>query len=137
MGLFVETVKFVLGPGASAEIQPLTYRQRESARKAARDAALAVASQIDPKLLGTFQENSEAAQAAADVQTLTGDLDTVTVVESGLVSITVTRGDGESETFSAQDTDLLDKLTTVTFEKIAAEIYRISTLEDAENFSNA
>lgn len=132
MTLFVETVKFMLGNGASAEIRPLTYRQREHARKVARDTALELAGSIDPKLLGSFRDNREAVEAAAPTVQLTGDLDTLTVLEHGLVSVTSQDG----ERFNAQDSDLLEKLTLKVTEKLAAEIFRLSTLEDTENLSN-
>lgn len=105
MKLFVETQKMLLGGGAAAEIRPLTYREREHARAVARDAALELAGRIDPSIIGTYGQNQEAADAVAasgDVR-ITGDLDTMTVVEAGLVAVI----DAEGNRYETQDTDLI------------------------------
>lgn len=150
MTLFVETVKFMLGNGASAEIRPLTYRQREHARKVARDTALELAGSIDPKLLGSFRDNREAVEAAAPTAQLTGDLDTMTVLVYGLVSVTKRDGekrvneppsayiDGDGEVIPPDDAAprLLDELAATASDRLAKEIFRLTTLEDTENLSN-
>lgn len=120
-GIFVENVTRPLADGWQVTVRPLTYRQREEARRVKVNEALELAKNLDPEVMERFERQSSAAAEKAPSVELTGDLDPVTVVKHGVVGFK--SPDGQ---FLEADEETIERLDARTFEHIAGMIYGLS-----------